>query len=184
MILWFLWFDRNCFIHGRLLKPIEVLLASAASFFSEFHNTLSAVSVKQGDFQQSHSVVESLSWIPHPLGTIALCLPGFFSAADGEALVLREGLLFVQSLGLVVKWIESDALNVVNVVLDKGVNLSLDGLVINDVKALCKSVGVVNCLAISRKRNGLAHTLASLACFLSEVISWFNVEPSCIFSLR
>ncbi|KAL5834396.1 hypothetical protein ACOSQ3_013979 [Xanthoceras sorbifolium] len=170
MILWFLWSDRNCFIHGRLLKPIEVLLASAASFFSEFHNTLSAVSVKQGDFQQSH--------------TIALCLPGFFSAAVGEALVLREGLLFVQSLGLVVKWIESDALNVVNVVFDKGVNLSLDGLVINDVKALCKSVGVVNCLAISRKRNGLAHTLASLACFSSEVLSWFNVEPSCIFSLR
>ncbi|KAL5784813.1 hypothetical protein ACOSQ2_007205 [Xanthoceras sorbifolium] len=137
MILWFLWSDRNCFIHGRPLKPVEVLLDSAAGFLSEFHNTISAVSIMQRVSQQSPSVAD------------------LFSVAVGEALALREGLLFVQSLSLFVEWIESDAISVVNAILDMEAYLSFDGLVINDVKALCKSVGVIHCQAISRKRNGL-----------------------------
>ncbi|KAL5770360.1 hypothetical protein ACOSP7_014514 [Xanthoceras sorbifolium] len=138
--------------------------------------------------KQFPSVAESLSWIHPPLGslklntdvTVKVDLPFIV----GEALALREGLLFVQSLGLFVEWIESDAINVVNAILDKEASLSFDGLVINDVKALCKSIGVVHCQAISHKQNGLAYTLASLACSSSEVLSWFNVEPSCFFSLR
>ncbi|KAL5781901.1 hypothetical protein ACOSP7_006930 [Xanthoceras sorbifolium] len=138
--------------------------------------------------QQSPSVAESLSWIPPPLGNLKLntdvAVKVDLSFIVGEALALREGLLFVQSLSLFVEWIESDAINVVNAILDMEAYLSFDGLMINDVKALCKSVGVVHCQAISRKRNGLAYTLAFLACSSSEILSWFNVEPSCIFSLR
>ncbi|KAL5835705.1 hypothetical protein ACOSQ4_015202 [Xanthoceras sorbifolium] len=85
---------------------------------------------------------------------------------------------------LVVNWVECDAANVIKAVHDVDLNFCVAGLVVNDVKTLCKVVGVVKCQAISRKSNGLAHTLPSLACFSKEDRSWFNIELSCIFSIR
>ncbi|KAL5798828.1 hypothetical protein ACOSQ2_003648 [Xanthoceras sorbifolium] len=46
VLLWFLWFERNCFLHSGPLKSVEVLLESSAGFLSEFQNILEAVSVK------------------------------------------------------------------------------------------------------------------------------------------
>ncbi|KAL5745539.1 hypothetical protein ACOSP7_026685 [Xanthoceras sorbifolium] len=82
-------------------------------------------------------------------------------------------------LGCSVEWVESDASNVINAVLETDLNLGLASHVFNDIKALCRVVGVVKCQAISHKRNGLAYSLASLACSSFEDRSWFNVEPDC-----
>ncbi|KAL5826058.1 hypothetical protein ACOSQ3_017897 [Xanthoceras sorbifolium] len=120
----------------------------------------------------------------HILAAVSLCFPGSFSAEVGEALALREGLLLAKDLGIGVRFVECDSVNVVNDVSSSALRLGVAGCVLDDIRALCKDVGVVSCQAISRKRNALAHTLAALACSLREDRFWFDVEPCCFSPLR
>ncbi|KAL5797550.1 hypothetical protein ACOSQ2_002370 [Xanthoceras sorbifolium] len=116
------------------------------------------------------------------VAAVSKCFAGSFSAETGEALALREGLLLAKNLGCAVCWVESDASNVIKAVVVSDLNLGLASPIFSDIKALCRVVGVVKCQAISRKRNSLAHSLASFACSSKEDHFWFNSEPSCIFS--
>ncbi|KAL5775706.1 hypothetical protein ACOSP7_013263 [Xanthoceras sorbifolium] len=85
---------------------------------------------------------------------------GFFPTELGEMLALREGLLLAKELNLFIEWVELDAVN-----------------------ALFRAVGVSNCHAIPRSRNGMAHSLASLAFSSKEEFCWFNPEPSFLVGL-
>ncbi|KAL5851372.1 hypothetical protein ACOSQ3_006490 [Xanthoceras sorbifolium] len=89
-------------------------------------------------------------------------LLGFFPAELGELLALREGLLLAKELSLVIEWVELDAVN---------------------IKALFGDVGVFNCHVIPRSRNGMTHSLASLAFSSKEEFCWFNPEPSFLVGL-
>ncbi|KAL5820848.1 hypothetical protein ACOSQ3_022730 [Xanthoceras sorbifolium] len=81
--------------------------------------------------------------------------------------------------GLFVAWCESDAANVVAAVNDVSVSFCKASPVISDIKAFYKVVGVSSCLAIPRSRNGLAHSLASLALSSMEDQLWLGVRPPC-----
>ncbi|KAL5840435.1 hypothetical protein ACOSQ4_013043 [Xanthoceras sorbifolium] len=107
------------------------------------------------------------------IAAISKYFPGSFSADSGETLALREGLLLAQDLKLVVNWVEYDANNVIKVVHDVDPNFCVVGLVVNDIKTLCKVIGVVKCQSISRKRS-------FFSLFLERE---FNVETKCSFSL-
>ncbi|KAL5768439.1 hypothetical protein ACOSP7_014988 [Xanthoceras sorbifolium] len=72
---------------------------------------------------------------------------------------------------------EVDAINVVAAVNYGDVNFLPTGLVVRDIRAFCKDVGVSLCQTIPRARNGLAHSLASLALISSENQLWLDVEP-------
>ncbi|KAL5802890.1 hypothetical protein ACOSQ4_031195 [Xanthoceras sorbifolium] len=120
----------------------------------------------------------------HILAVVFLCLSGSFLAEVGEALTLREGLLLAKNLGIGVRFVECDYVNVVNDVSFSAFGMGVAGCVLNDIRALCKDVGVVSCQAISRKRNDLAHTLAALACFSRKDRFWFDVKPCCFSPLR
>ncbi|KAL5799261.1 hypothetical protein ACOSQ4_032145 [Xanthoceras sorbifolium] len=87
-------------------------------------------------------------------------LLGFFPAELGKLLALQEGLLVAKKLSLIIEWVELDAAN-----------------------ALFRAVGVSNCHAIPRSRNGMAHSLASLAFSSKEEFCWFNPEPSFLVGL-
>ncbi|KAH7573419.1 hypothetical protein JRO89_XS03G0145500 [Xanthoceras sorbifolium] len=151
-----------------------MILNSSACFLNEFQDTLKVVSVKQFGGQQSPSPAEVLSWISPLVGCLKLnsdmsirkdlSFAGVLSAISRELLALREGQLLAQELGLKVSWVECDAAYAVSTMLDKDPCFGLVGLVVSNVRVLCKIVGVVKYLAISRKRNGLSHTLASLDC--------------------
>ncbi|KAL5784418.1 hypothetical protein ACOSQ2_006810 [Xanthoceras sorbifolium] len=107
------------------------------------------------DFQKSLELAPSiLSRAAAPQGTSA--------AVE----TLREGLLLARNLGLVVKWVELDASNVVVAVVSVDCHKGAAGVIVNEVKALCREVGVFKCQAISRNWNVVAHTLASLTFFI------------------
>ncbi|KAL5768043.1 hypothetical protein ACOSQ2_014826 [Xanthoceras sorbifolium] len=72
VILWQLWFDRNCFVHKGELKEVVAILSSAAILLNEFQNTLAACSVQQEVPNPLPSSLEVLSWIPPPLGSLKL----------------------------------------------------------------------------------------------------------------
>ncbi|KAL5738556.1 hypothetical protein ACOSP7_031317 [Xanthoceras sorbifolium] len=112
----------------------------------------------------------------------AMPLLGFFLAELGELLALREGLLLAKELSLVIEWVELDAVNVVARVFSSFPCSFVDPIV-NDVKALFRDMGVSNCHAIPRSRNGMAHSLASLAFSSKDEFCWFNPEPSFLFGL-
>ncbi|KAL5784581.1 hypothetical protein ACOSQ2_006973 [Xanthoceras sorbifolium] len=88
-------------------------------------------------------------------------LLGFFPAELGELLALREGLLVAKELSLIIEWVELDAASI----------------------ALFRAVGVSNYHVIPRSRNGMAHSLASLAFSSKEEFCWFNPEPSFLVGL-
>ncbi|KAL5772884.1 hypothetical protein ACOSQ2_012808 [Xanthoceras sorbifolium] len=106
-------------------------------------------------------------------------LLGFFPAELGE---LREGLLLAKKISLVIEWIELDAVNVLARVFSSFPSAFVDPIV-NDVNALFKDVKVSNCHVIPRSRNGIAHSLASLAFSSKEEFCWFNPKPSFLVSL-
>ncbi|KAL5822624.1 hypothetical protein ACOSQ4_020524 [Xanthoceras sorbifolium] len=107
---------------------------------------------------------------------------GFFPAELGELLALREGLLVAKELSLSIEWVELDAANVVARVFNSCPFSFMDPIV-SDIKALFRAVGVSNCHAIPRSRNGMAHSLASLAFSSKEEFFWFNPEPSFLVGL-
>ncbi|KAL5790970.1 hypothetical protein ACOSQ2_005858 [Xanthoceras sorbifolium] len=115
-------------------------------------------------------------------GTSAKPLLGFFPAELGELLALREGLLVAKELSLSIEWVELDAANVVARVSNSCPFSFMDPIV-SDIKALFRAVGVSNCHAIPRSRNGMAHSLASLAFSSKEEFFWFNPEPSFLVGL-
>ncbi|KAL5784227.1 hypothetical protein ACOSQ2_006619 [Xanthoceras sorbifolium] len=109
-------------------------------------------------------------------------LLGFFPAELGELLALREGLLLAKELSLVIEWVELDAVNVVAKVFSSFPSSFVDPIV-NEIKALFGDVGVFNCHVIPRSRNGMTHSLASLAFSSKEEFCWFNPEPSFLVGL-
>ncbi|KAL5823813.1 hypothetical protein ACOSQ4_021713 [Xanthoceras sorbifolium] len=109
-------------------------------------------------------------------------LLGFFPTELGELLALREGLLVAKELSLTIEWVELDAANVVARVFNSCPN-SFMGPIVSDIKALFRAMGVSNCHAITRSRNGMAHSLASLAFSSKEEFYWFNPEPNFLVGL-
>ncbi|KAK2643902.1 hypothetical protein Ddye_019097 [Dipteronia dyeriana] len=104
-----------------------------------------------------------------------------FFVESAEVLALREGLVLAKQLGYNVSWAEVDAVNVA-----AGVNLfqplsGVAGFVFDDVQALCKEAGISKCHAISRKGNGLAHNLASLAVSSRREQLWQGNCPVSLF---
>ncbi|KAK2661542.1 hypothetical protein Ddye_000116 [Dipteronia dyeriana] len=95
------------------------------------------------------------------LAAISKKILGRFTPEIGEFLALREGLLLAKHLNIKVDFVESDASNVIAGVANDLCSLGPAGLVIDDIKSLCKVVGVSKCYAISIVRNSVAHSLAS-----------------------
>ncbi|KAL5744797.1 hypothetical protein ACOSQ2_027913 [Xanthoceras sorbifolium] len=210
VVLWNIWNDRNSLVHLQKVKYAESLLDHAGFYLAEFQNTLASVSplvprpVCSGSVGWSPPPCGSLKLncdaavridknfigvgaaIRDSFGHVVVAsshlLSGFFSPEIGEFLALREGLLLASHHSLQVSLIETDASNVAAGVLSKSVCLGPAGAIVNDIKALCKIVGVSSCQAISRSRNGLAHMLASFALSSMEDHVWLDVRPSCLFS--
>ncbi|KAL5834721.1 hypothetical protein ACOSQ4_014218 [Xanthoceras sorbifolium] len=98
---------------------------------------------------------------------ISKLLSGYFSPEAEKLLGLREGLLLAIQHGLCVKQVERDAANMILGFNSSDIEFCNLAHILNDVKVLCKD-DVVSCLAISRKGNTLAYTLASLTSFSME----------------
>ncbi|KAL5738692.1 hypothetical protein ACOSP7_031453 [Xanthoceras sorbifolium] len=125
----------------------------------------------------------SASWSPPPAGSLKLntdaAVKSSFSVMGST---LREGLLVAKELSLIIEWVELDAANVVARVFNSCPSSFMDPIV-SDIKALFRDVGVSNCHAIPRSRNGMTHSLASLAFSSKEEFCWFNPEPSFLIGL-
>ncbi|KAL5754526.1 hypothetical protein ACOSP7_022746 [Xanthoceras sorbifolium] len=208
MVLWGIWFNRNAGVHSGVVRSAEVLLSWISGLLVEFkdtHRALAAskggpttaatvwscpppgmlklntdVAVKPGnDCVGVGAVIRDSSGLV--VAAVSKTLLGCFSAETGEMLALREGLLLARNLGLNVQLIEVDACNVVSSVLGSDSCCGENGLIVLDIKALLKVVRFVKCQAISRKSNGVAHNLASLALSFLKERYWHNVCLSCIF---
>ncbi|KAL5764109.1 hypothetical protein ACOSP7_016457 [Xanthoceras sorbifolium] len=190
MILWGVWSERNVVSHSKAPRLSVYLVSLSLSLLAEFQGTQkvfgsppqppkqlcsdpwlpplagslklnSDAAVKLGS-----SVMGAGAVVHDGQGKIVVAsakpLLGFFSAELGELLALREGLLLAKELNLVIEWVELDAVNVVARVFSSFPCSFVDPI-IKDVKALFRDVGVSNCHSIPRSRNGMAHSLASLA---------------------
>ncbi|KAL5748069.1 hypothetical protein ACOSP7_025105 [Xanthoceras sorbifolium] len=72
VLLWSLWYDRNCFFHNAELKEVDLILSSSVCFLKEFQDTVLAVSHNHLGGLQPPSPAEILSWIPPPADSLKL----------------------------------------------------------------------------------------------------------------
>ncbi|KAL5737824.1 hypothetical protein ACOSP7_030585 [Xanthoceras sorbifolium] len=210
MILWGVWSERNAVFHSNSPRVSADLVSWSLSLLREFQGTQKvfgsppppprepcsspwspppAGSLKlntDAAVKPGCSVLGSGAVVRDSQGKVVAAsakpLLGFFPAELGEMLALREGLLLAKELNLFIEWVELDAVNVVARVFNSLSSSVMDPIV-SDVKALFRAVGVSNCHAIPRSRNGMAHSLASLAFSSKEEFCWFNPEPSFLVGL-
>ncbi|KAL5753791.1 hypothetical protein ACOSP7_022011 [Xanthoceras sorbifolium] len=210
MILWGVWSDRNAVLHSKSPRVSADLVSWSLSLLREFQGTQKvfgspsqpprqpcsaswspppAGSLKlniDAAVKSGFSVMGSGAVVRDSQGKVVAAsakpLLGFFPAELGELLALREGLLVAKELSLFIEWVELDAANAV-ARISKSCPSSFMDPIVSDIKALFRVVGVSNCHAIPRSRNGMAHSLASLAFSSKEDFYWFNPEPSFLVGL-
>ncbi|KAL5767157.1 hypothetical protein ACOSQ2_013940 [Xanthoceras sorbifolium] len=116
----------------------------------------------------------SASWSPPPAGSLKLNTD---AAVKSGFSVMGSGAVVRDSQGKVVAASAKPLLGFFPAELGELLALR-EGLL-----ALFRVVGVSNCHAIPRSRNGMAHSLASLAFSSKEDFCWFNPEPSFLVGL-
>ncbi|KAK0607953.1 hypothetical protein LWI29_023201 [Acer saccharum] len=211
MVAWGIWSCRNYFIHNNIVKPPLVLLDWVFDLLKELHSSSNITSNRINSTGQADATMAWIppssgtlklnsdaavkDGSPHiGLGAVirdstskvivALAKPliGKFSVEIGEFLTIREGLCLAKRFQLKVSWVEDDAMNVMSGILNNKLENCVAGPIINDIKALLTNVGVINCLAIPRDRNLVAHTLASEVFSSGKEVVWLGVSPACVSS--
>ncbi|KAL5735902.1 hypothetical protein ACOSQ2_030690 [Xanthoceras sorbifolium] len=210
MILWGVWSERNAVFHSKSPRVSADLVSWSLSLLRKFQSTQKvfgspsqpprlpcsaswspppAGSLKlntDAAVKPGLSVMGSGAVVRDSQGKVVAAsakpLLGFFPAELGELLALREGLLLAMELNLIIEWVELDAANAVARIFNSCPSSFMDPIV-SDIKALFRVVGVSNCHAIPRSRNGMAHSLASLAFSSKEDFCWFNPEPNFLVGL-
>ncbi|KAL5789913.1 hypothetical protein ACOSQ2_004801 [Xanthoceras sorbifolium] len=190
MILWGVWSDRNAVFHSKSPRVSADLVSWSLSLLREFQGTQRvfgspsqpprqpcsaswspppAGSLKlntDAAVKSGFSVMGSGAVVRDSQGKVVAAsakpLLGFFPAELDELLALREGLLVAKELSLIIEWVELDAANAVARIFNSCPSSFMDPIV-SDIKALFRVVGVSNYHVIPRSRNGMAHSLASLA---------------------
>ncbi|KAL5742013.1 hypothetical protein ACOSP7_028745 [Xanthoceras sorbifolium] len=156
MILWGVWSDRNAVFHSKSPRVSADLVSWSLSLLREFQGAQKVF----GSPPPPPKKPCSASWSPPPAGSLKL---------NTDAAV-KSGFSVM------------DAANVVARVFNSCLSSFMDPIV-SDIKAFFRVVGVSNCHAIPRSRNGMAHSLASLAFSSKEEFCWFNPEPSFLVGL-
>ncbi|KAK0579477.1 hypothetical protein LWI29_026873 [Acer saccharum] len=99
----------------------------------------------------------------------------FYKAYGGERnCFVQKGLLLAKRMDFKIDWVELDVVNVASGVNDVYVNDGLARVVLDDVRGLCREVGVSKCLSIPRQGNEMAHFLAARTFSSLEDRVWLN----------
>lgn len=104
---------------------------------------------------------------------------GSFSPHVGECLAVREGVWMALSLGVSQWSIESDAINVVQSVLNAN-DQSMEANIIDDICNSLNQAGSGSICYGSRKGNSVVNFLANLVLSSSVSSLWFDVLPRCL----
>ncbi|KAK1557259.1 hypothetical protein Q3G72_021216 [Acer saccharum] len=100
----------------------------------------------------------------------------------GVGVTIRDwkGLLLAKRMDFKIDWVELDVVNVASGLNDVYVNDGLAGVVLDDVRGLCREVGVSKCLSIPRQGNEMAHFLAARTFSSLEDRVWLSLTVSLV----
>ncbi|KAH7557302.1 hypothetical protein JRO89_XS11G0110200 [Xanthoceras sorbifolium] len=132
-----LWGNRNARFHRLKVRDVDQLIAWVSGLLAEFQSSISLLVPLGQPFLQV--IRNSDGWVVAAFAKPLKCCD---SAKVGEFLGLREGLVVAKQLGLPVALTEVDASSVVDGVNLLKPSLSVVGLVISDIQALCSEVGI------------------------------------------
>uniref|UniRef100_A0A803NGI9 Reverse transcriptase domain-containing protein n=1 Tax=Cannabis sativa TaxID=3483 RepID=A0A803NGI9_CANSA len=209
--LWFLWNDRNNFIHGKPgLSPTQLWAKSVAYFCNFQQQSTSSKSIRDstGAAAQPH-------WISPPLDKLkmnvdAACdisrnkigvgiiirnssgqvvaayskpLTGRLKPQEMEAKALLIGINWAARCNLSINLFESDSLILVNSINSISNAISSFGDLVLDIKNRLSYLSSVCVSHVKRDANQAAHGLAKHALELDDDCMWFEEIPSTIFSV-
>ena len=104
-------------------------------------------------------------------------MAGSFGAREAEALGIREALNWIKEMRFPCVIIEMDCLQVFQALAKEFTGPNGFGLIIEDCRALVKSIGEVQFSFVCRSANFAAHSVARVASSLSGPQEWNIVPP-------
>ncbi|KAH9799157.1 putative reverse transcriptase/RNA-dependent DNA polymerase [Citrus sinensis] len=104
-------------------------------------------------------------------------LPGSFEAREAEAIGVREALSWLKKFAFHYVILEMDSLQVFNALHDKTSFPNGFGSIIDDCRALARSLGEVAFSFVHRSVNSAAHTVAQVGGSMSGSGEWRFVPP-------
>ncbi|CAH9104127.1 unnamed protein product, partial [Cuscuta europaea] len=112
----------------------------------------------------------------------ALPWPGSLSPLSAELVGVREALSWVKDNGWLEIEVESDASRAISEILH-GSSCSLVGFLGEDIRDSANYFSSISFCHIKRSANKPAHALASAACSMSDLRSWFYSPPGFVISV-
>ena len=103
--------------------------------------------------------------------------PGSFKAREAEAIGVREALSWLKKFAFHFVILEMDSLQVFNALHDKTSYPNGFGSIIDDCRALARSLGEVVFSFVRRSANSAAHTVAQVGSSMSGSGEWRFVPP-------
>ena len=103
--------------------------------------------------------------------------PGSFEAREAEAIGRREALSWLKKFAFHSVILEMDSLQVFNALHDKTIYPNGFGSIIDDCRALARSLGEVAFSFVRRSANSAAHTVAQVGGSMSGSGEWRFVPP-------
>ncbi|PON81447.1 Ribonuclease H-like domain containing protein [Trema orientale] len=118
VVLWFIWRNRNLFVHKGKCKDLQVLLKDAALWWYEYEMQQSKLAVApktRGAYHYGIGII-----IRDDIGMIVVAATrkvlGNFDVFLAEYFAIREGLQLCVDLNIGVSCVETDSSNVVDTI--------------------------------------------------------------------
>ncbi|KAK1559411.1 hypothetical protein Q3G72_014197 [Acer saccharum] len=190
VIIWKIWFRRNCFVHGQPSAPDDDLVPWAKAFLFDFRNANAGLSPSGGG--GGGGVLRTLQGGKIGLGVVnrnfksevlassaSPVLVGYsFEVAEAGAVLL--GLNSAIALGSLPCVVETNAFSVVNLIHDNCAPIYEIGIVVSDIKGLLVCHPECKIVFTSRSSNMVAHHLAKFGLRLDEAKFWLEEVPHCV----
>ncbi|KAM6574984.1 uncharacterized protein LOC115696372 [Cannabis sativa] len=211
-LMWFIWSDRNNFIHGKKVKTPLQMWTQSVAYMDQYRSITSAVTPAASNRTSQASVA---SWKPPPENTFklnvdaaldssrskigigvivrnsagqvkaALSTPaiGNFKSQEMEAKAMSVGLSWAKTYQLPIDFVETDCLMLVNALNGDVSQYSGFYDLVSDVKFHLSNFSNTCVSHIRRNANQAAHGLARYALQLDNECIWLEDIPSTIFSV-
>ncbi|XP_030479109.1 uncharacterized protein LOC115696344 [Cannabis sativa] len=211
-LMWFIWSDRNSYVHGKMVKtPIQMLTQSAA-YLQQFQSVNSAAKPAASSRTSPTPVTK---WQPPPenkfklnvdatldssrskigigaiirnsagqvVGAMSKPAVGNFKSQEMEAKAMFVGLSWAKQYQIPIDYVETDCLILVNA-LNGCISQNLGFFdLVSDVTFHLSSFSNVCVSHIRRDANQAAHGLAKQALQLDNNCIWLEEILSTIFSV-
>ncbi|KAK0606351.1 hypothetical protein LWI29_036812 [Acer saccharum] len=175
-----IWFCRNHLVHNLSSPDMVHVVNWASGYIDEWRSAQEVLKPNPiGNSLLSTSLCPK--WKPLDFGMFKINTDAATSYSNHSiATTVHNGILLAISSGLFPLHIETDSLQVVNLVLEGGHSSADVGPVIDDILKSCSLIPSWTISHVPRKSNLVVHNLAKMSLSAASDCVWLNRCPPCV----